>query len=379
MEGIFTRLPIYDRKGRNFGYEFRSCDGAPISESMLEKYGLERPTLTTLGKNVDLDSLPQIQGVKNFIIVREDRDAPEFIALLTALGERGYRVVLPEHLFDTHRFHIGRHCKGIVIAPHVRLDMFIQQKIVEYKRLGLRVFGVDIDSYAMYNRCVSFGFDFLQGMFYTKSSSSDQHAVPTSRARLLAMMSRLQDPSISVEEIENLVALEPALTFKLLKIVNSVSSGLAEPIESLRRAILFLGVNKISSLASLMALKDGSKKSADLITTALVRAKMCEEIAMLQKLDTPERFFTAGVMSILEAIFDVPLEDLIGQIPLTSELRAALLDPYGTSNKYSNVLRTVYSFERGNFDQIESAEALHQAWDAYKSSMVWAEQSAVAA
>ena len=77
-------------------------------------------------------------------------------------------------------------------------------------------------------------------------------------------MDLLDDPSSSASEINRVMARDPALASKILKLVNSSYYGLSNKVSSLNQAIVILGFKTVKSVAlsaSVMGLfKDRASK-----------------------------------------------------------------------------------------------------------------------
>ena len=99
---------------------------------------------------------------------------------------------------------------------------------------------------------------------------------PTNRTGLLSLIGRLQDPKITVKEIEALVGQDVALSYRLLEHINSAFFALPTPVESIGRAVVYVGLNQLRQWASLLATAGIHDKPKELMRLPLTRAKMCE-------------------------------------------------------------------------------------------------------
>ncbi len=371
----FSRTPTYDRKCKGFGFDLKFAEdpGANLLDYL--RYCGGRPVLIHHKQNWNLSAIPPTEADKVSVYLDFEPAGEDFLTLLKWIAQRGYKIALSEALFEKYSLTLEGLCRMVGIDPNNRIDTRVQQHVQHCKRFGVRVIGLNVGTYLDFNRCNAFGFDYYQGEFFLKPAVTGQNSIPTSRTVLLNLMTRMQDPHITMEEVEQLIAQDPVLTYKILRIVNSASEGLTEPIETLRPAILYIGLNKIAALVSIMAVRQSSTKPKELINAALLRAKMCELLAKSMGTDSPDRLFTAGLLSVLDAIFDVPLEYLIHQIPLSKEMSEGLLDPTHPSNPISRVLQNVYSYERGAFELIEDANILRQATSAYVAALAWADEA----
>ncbi|MEM0927198.1 MAG: HDOD domain-containing protein, partial [Planctomycetota bacterium] len=143
-------------------------------------------------------------------------------------------------------------------------------------------------------------------------------------------VNELQQPDITLARVEQLLESDPALSFRLLRFVNSAQAGTARKVESLKQATALMGLSKLRSLASMMLLSTiNDEKPDELIRLAMIRARMCEHLAELAGHDRLDRYYTMGLFSVLDALLDLPMRDVVDSLPLSSEINEALTDGCG--------------------------------------------------
>jgi EAL and modified HD-GYP domain-containing signal transduction protein len=174
--------------------------------------------------------------------------------------------------------------------------------------------------------------------------------LPPGKLTVLNLLSKIQDPSIEMAEIEDALAIDPILTYKLLMMINAAAYRHRQKIESLHDAIVMLGLNRLKSWVTILALTDLSDKPQELMIVATLRAKMCELIARAMQQTDTERFFMAGLLSLLDAFFDRPLEMILNKLPLSGDTQSAILNHTGV---IGFVLATTVAYERAEWDHID--------------------------
>ena len=60
--------------------------------------------------------------------------------------------------------------------------------------------------------------------------------------------------------------------------------------------------------------------------------------------------FTAGLLSVIDAVFQCPMAELVSDLPLQNDVRRALVDGTGPVGE---ILATVYAFERADTAALE--------------------------
>jgi len=188
--------------------------------------------------------------------------------------------------------------------------------------------------------------------------------------RLLASIER---PDVSGAEMEAIIACEPGLAYRLLRLANSSSVGIPRPVTSLRDALVLLGRRTIKNLALVAMIYGVEGKTSELATTAMVRAKMCEQLAIQVAPASAAAAFLVGLLSVLDAVFDAPIAGLVGQLSLSEEISAALIDHQG---QLGELLEVTVDSERGGRSSLSNRDlTIEVTLDAYVTAVPWADQT----
>ena len=123
--------------------------------------------------------------------------------------------------------------------------------------------------------------------------------------RLLSIVYNEETP---VEELEDAISQDVTLSYHLLKYMNSAFFNLSNPINSIRQAVVYLGRNTLKTWATVISMADYSDKPDELVRQALIRAKLCESLAKDVNDENEDAFFTVGLLSVLDALMDQPIE-----------------------------------------------------------------------
>jgi len=125
-----------------------------------------------------------------------------------------------------------------------------------------------------------------------------------------------------------------ALSYKLLRYVNSPAAGLTRSIESVEKAVMVLGRNELYRCLSVVLLASTEERvtSKALQEMALARARLLEGLAE-QRADAvnhpPAALFTVGLLSLLDVMLQLPLAQVLEPLRLSDTARQALLDRSG--------------------------------------------------
>ena len=227
--------------------------------------------------------------------------------------------------------------------------------------------------------CKSAGFDLFQGYFLARPQIISGRKMSDNKQSVLQLLSALQDPDVPVDKVEKMLARDTVLSFKLLRLVNSAAFGLARKVDSLKQAIMLLGLNKIKNWVNILAMSNLGDKPHELSVSALTRARMCELIAnQLNGRLKADGFFTVGLLSTLDAFMDAPMASLLDSISLSQHINDAILKQLGNEGK---VLEIITCYEKGEWDNIDwdyltanniSAEKLSQI---YVETLEWVDKT----
>ena len=103
----------------------------------------------------------------------------------------------------------------------------------------------------------------------------------------------------------------------------------------------------------------------------MMRAKMAEILGSADKNAKADQYFVIGLFSILDALLDMPLEEVLETLPLTEEMSMALTSNTG---KMGEVLRNIKYYEQGDWDRLMSIID-HAAYQkAYLQAIKWASE-----
>lgn len=207
-----------------------------------------------------------------------------------------------------------------------------------------------IETHEQLEQCKNLGFQLFQGYFLSRPNLIKGSRNDVNRQTIIRLLANINNSNASFNEIEQLISNDPLLSYKLLRLINSATFRFVKKVDSLQQAITLLGLNQIKGWASLIALTQLDDKPKELVTIALTRAKLCHSLAeSLGEKSVSDSCFTAGMLSTIDAFLDQPLEKILNDIPLSEDLKKALLYHEGLQGL---ILQTAKYFERGQWHKI---------------------------
>ncbi len=383
-----ARQPIYDAHLKLAGYELLFRGGPSGSASFVDGDQATSEVLASSVVDIGLDHLVgefpafinatgnllhsglPLPHLKDRVVLEVLEDVEIDADMLRRLGDlaqEGYRLALDDFVYRPDLDPL------LALADYVKLDVQalsadeLAENVAQVRRHSARLLAEKVEDYAMLESCRKLGFDLYQGFFFCRPRVICGQRPEANRLAVIQLIARLQDPNADMDDLERLVTCDPALSYRLLKYINSAYCGMRTKVTSIRQALVLVGTALVRSWASLVLmarLSDG--KPHELITTALIRARMCESLGQGDVGHDRSEYFTVGLLSVLDALLDVPMDRVVEGLPFEQEVRDALSSRTGTLGA---VLSQVIHYERGIWQDASHANRIA---DTYLQALGWA-------
>jgi EAL and modified HD-GYP domain-containing signal transduction protein len=157
--------------------------------------------------------------------------------------------------------------------------------------------------------------------------------------------------------------MDPGLSVRLLRYINSAAVSLRSPVSSLRHALMLVGANTVRQWLLLVLMGDLGRVRPAVLSAGLTRARLCETLAKTRGMRELDSAFIVGLLSVCDALLEVPLDEIIPELPLTPEVRDAIVHHHGPLGE---LLATSISLEHG--DTPPDAKLAYALYDAVKWS-----------
>jgi EAL and modified HD-GYP domain-containing signal transduction protein len=383
---LVARQAVYDPSLRVEAYELvvQHRDGSSAAEEADAS-----STIAEIGLSLVMGHPAYIPVTRGFLLEGYARTLPADrvvlalrhdlrldLAARTALEELvagGYRLALLdfEHGGAFEPLLPLAHVVGLNVAT---LDRgVLRGEMARLRPLGVRLLARGVEQHEELELCNALGFDLLQGHFICRPrvvSESGLKVISVNRVRLL---SRLHDDEADFDELQEIIGRDVALSYNLLRFINSAFFALPRRVESIRDALVLLGAINVRKWATLMALADAQDKPRELVVTGLVRARMCELLAQGYDQRDGEGAFTTGLFSVVDALTDRSMVEVLATLPLSGEIIQALLNYDGPKGR---ILRAAIAYERGNFGELGDLPPTRiPLSDLYAQAVQWATEA----
>lgn len=339
-----ARQPIFDREEKVFGYELLFRDGLENAftgdNDEASRATLDRSLLMGLdvlcdGRrafvNCTRDTL--IKGLVTLLpstitvveILESVPSDPDVIAACQSLKDAGYLIALDDYVADDPREALAE------IADIIKVEMQLtteEQRLALIKRFGptrCRLLAEKIETHAEFVRARDQGFVYFQGYFFRRPEMMNTHDMPANRMNYLRMLQEVSRPDLDSGALEKLIKAEASVCYRLLRYLNSAIFGFKSEIHSVRHALSMLGERDVRRWVRLVAaVGAGQETTSDLVLSALVRARFGELLSPRVRHGDSD-LFLLGLLSLIDAMLEMPMEEVLEKLPLDHETKAVLL------------------------------------------------------
>lgn len=399
---LVARQPIFDLTGRVWGYEllFRDPSLQPdvngkssqvaTSTVMIDGFELMRPMLLSpqrffinfTGEFLEAE-LPAVLPPEICVIeiLETVEPTPGVINGILNLKKLGYVFALDDYVGQPQ------------LAPFLPLVDIVKVDVLELSpaqtaRLAaslaqypVRLLAEKVESHTIAEHCRTLGFTLFQGFFYGKAEIVRGKKLAPSQITKARLLSLAANQERELEEITEAISADVFLSYKLLKLVNSVYFGLAMQIRHVKHAASMLGAKRVKQWLCVTALAemDAEPMSQELVCFSALRAKFLEKLAQkrfskgTQQQADAAGLFLVGLFSLLESMLRIPLSEILASIPLDENVLQVLTKGTGPFAPWYQLMR---AYEEGNWalaKQLSTVLALtsHDLASAYIEAGAW--------
>nr|WP_092072337.1 HDOD domain-containing protein [Dendrosporobacter quercicolus]NSL48579.1 HDOD domain-containing protein [Dendrosporobacter quercicolus DSM 1736]SDM40365.1 EAL and modified HD-GYP domain-containing signal transduction protein [Dendrosporobacter quercicolus] len=372
MNLFVARQPIFDFKRSVIAYEllfrrenrqaYDSSDGDKATEELIVNSFLNiGMDVLTNGKRAFINFTangitsgiaellpPDMVAVEILETVEPDRRVIEACRLLK---RQGYVLALDDFVFRPGYEPL------IGLADIIKVDFMLTKAgeraavIQRFGRRNLRFLAEKVETQQDFQEAYDGGYSYFQGYFFSKPVIIARKGIPFGRLAAFQLLKTVNSTVLDLSQVEAVIKEELAFSYQLLKYINSSAFGLREEVRSIRHALILLGQRELQKWSSLIALREmGQDKPPELIRATQLRAHFGELIARQLKLGPASAdAFLAGQLSLMDAVLDQPMDEILTELPLKKEIKAALL---GDSNIYRDILNLCIAYERAEWNEI---------------------------
>lgn len=398
MYSYVARQPIFNRQQKTVGYELLFRDGEsnafPLDMDenkatcrlLVDNFLAGGNTPAMSGKRCFInfphqtliELLPVILPKQQIVIevLETCRPDDELLQAVRMLNQRGYLIALDDFDLDPswQRF--------LPFVHIIKLDLIkigveaACAYVAENRHRRLMFLAEKVENHAEYARTLEAGFHFFQGYYFSRPELIKHRPLKPERLTTLRLLQEVCRDEVNFDRVEQLITGDVSLSYLLLRYVNTASQTMV-PISGFRQALVYLGEDRLKMFVSAVATAQASMaKPRELYALSLQRGRMCELIAPAISGVDDKAAFMVGLLSLLDALLDQPLDKLMSLLPLEPEITNALLQ---RSGRLGDMLALAVAYEQADWQavsQICSQHALSEELvrHSYNSALAWSSQ-----
>ena len=297
----------------------------------------------------------------------------EVLAGIAALRRRGHKIALDD--FSPSR----TPAELLSLADVMKIDTLTESPEDAHRALEiareheLTTVAEGVETVEQFERLVKLGFDAFQGNFLQHPQTFVAQRVPASRLGMLRLLAALESQDYSLDEVEKLVAQDVSISYRVLRCINSSFYNLPRTVDSLRQAIVILGIDSLRRLCTVVAMMGFDDHPTSLLVGALIRARMCEQLGRLAGARDTGPFFITGLFSMLDVLLRQPMNRILSELPLAKPVADALM---GESGDLGAALRCTRAYEQGKWEHVSFAGLdVRTIRATYLEAVFWAEET----
>ncbi len=264
------------------------------------------------------------------------------------LKARGYQLALDDFVFKSDYEEL------IQLADYIKVDFLITKGeerkniIKKVNNSNIKFLAEKVETIEDFNEAVNLGYTYFQGYFFSKPTILSAKEMPTSTLCSFELLKFIKEDTFRVDDIENVIKKNVALSYKLLKYINSATLGLRSEVKSIKQALVLMGKKELMKWISLVTIRDFSDTNSEAVMDiSIVRAKFGEAIA--EKINFKSRaseIFIMEMFSNIDVLLNQPMEQALVDLPLADDIKAALL---GEENIFKFINDLIFYYENGDF------------------------------
>ncbi|MFA7316864.1 MAG: EAL domain-containing protein [Sulfuricella sp.] len=398
-QAFIGRQPIVDLQQKIVGYELLFRHSADASEAQITS-DLEAGSKVLLNtfSNMDANWLlgdklafiniatPMLESdflellpAKRVVLelLKTVEATPELIARIQGLRYMGFRFALDD--FD----HRPSNADLLPLADYIKVNIRelgldkTATLVRSLKNCNARLIAEKVETRTEFKFCKELGFHYFQGYYFAHPETLSAKIINPAHATVLTLLNKVRNNE-DVKDIETGFKADVALSFKLLRYINSVGFGLSCEIQSIRHALAILGYKQLYRWLTLLLATAGNDSTPPaLMKTAITRGRLTELLGQ-DYLEKSERdnLFIVGIFSLLDAMLEMPMNEIMEKLYLPEAICDALLTKQGMYGPFLALTIACEDADPGKIEAIAASMAMEpeKINKAHLDALAWVEQ-----
>ena len=413
-----VRRPIKDNNSQVIGYEI-------LYHGENQVYGSEEPQ----SKNTKVNEFAVADTIYNFLMQNTEkvRGSLNFMTFTTTLlmkkvphlfdkselviqiddsviihplamhfvqmyKKEGYKIAVNEFQFAPRYLAMIDDIDYIKLNFETMSDVSLHNVVEIARSMGKQCIAMEVNSEALYQKAETMGVYGMEGAFVAAKLATKAHSSSYLQSNFFQLMVAITQEDPDLNEIVQIISMDATLTYALLRVANSVQFASRNRTTSVLQAVMKLGVGQLRQWIYLLSATNGSDEVdpffEEFLKLSFTRASLCSELMNYTKVIPMSKgeAYLMGMFSTLQYLIDAPLEEILAQIPIADDIKAALLTKEGPC---APLLDLVLSYEAADWDKVNAiaeqmgiqanlltnlyfdcVESAEQIWDSISNAVI---------
>lgn len=344
------------------------CDGRTAFISCDEQMLLKELVLLLPADQVVVELQPSVRADESIS------------AACLSLKQKGYRIALDDFTVNDAREPLLLHTDFLKIDIRRHSSSDNAALVTKHASKTRLMIAERVETRVQMLEACKDGFTLFQGYFFRQPERMRARHIPANQTTHLRLLQVISGRELDLDAVEDLIKHDASLCYRLLRYLNSPLLGISSPVRSIRHGMTLLGERELVRwLRMATALAMGEEKCSDLVLSSLVRGRFCEIISPQVKHGNAD-LFLIGMLSLMDAILEVPMGVVIEGLGFDSDTKDALLGAKkGSETPLTPIYRLMLAREEGDWEEVTKQAklvnlSLPQVNRAYNEAMAWARQ-----
>lgn len=395
MEVYVGRQPIFDRYNNVLGYELlyrRSMnnfyegndankDTAEVINNAFFVMHFDELTEGTKAfinftESMIVDNVPMLLPKETLIveILEQSIITQDLIESCIKLKLNGYKIALDDFVFSEQYIPLLE-IVDIVKIEFSRVSLFDQRKLLTQYKDKIKFLAEKVETREEYDLALNMGYDYFQGYFFSKPVIVKGKDIAVLNTNIVRIINELYAEEPEFNRISEIIQADLGLSYKLLKVSNTVYFEAKYEIKSIKQAIVRLGISELKRWFNILLVKDIQIiENKDLIKNSIIRAKFMELIALEIGLEQEYLdYFMVGMFSSIDILLNREMKTIVEELPFTQEVKDALL---GNENPINEALNVIVKHEYAQLNELDLEQPIQNIsqsrfMDLYIEAITW--------
>ncbi len=357
---------LFEQGGENLYGENDNSAADTIAGFLMnnsDKIFRDKQIFLTFTPSLLLRNTPQIFQKDKVVIQIGDNLIihPLAMPIIEKFHKLGYRFAINDFQFSPKYFSLLEYAEFIRLRMKKDMtskEMVSMENVINMTHgFGKKCIVTDANTQEQYEQAIAMKADYVEGNYVAETLYVKAEKVDYLQGNFFQLVVAVSRDEPDISEIEEIISRDAGLSYSLLKLVNSAYFALRRRTASIQQAIMTMGISQLRQWIYMLSLRsEESEGSDEILKLSFLRAKFAEELIQDtgMKFITPSEAYMMGMFSTLEYMVDAPMEEIIGEIPIDSEIKNALVRREGNAGK---LLDLVICYEKADWKQCQALAA----------------------